>query len=180
MTNKSESTVTYKEISFFFRLSILWGVCFLPLAHAFLQQLASLLGWDPFDFNTVPLWASVRVGLIGGAFTSPLVLGGTYFSIDPLDLESSEVLIFLAGPMIVIGGIQGGIGSMVLYGRSFVVDGQEIPDVLGTSGSSIIGYLGGFFAFVVVMIFLALRRRFLRLTLCKRCAASHDSGSTCR
>jgi len=179
MANKSESTVTRQEIFFFYRLSILWGACFLPLAHAYLQQLATWLDWDPFGFNTVTPCTSIGIGLAGGAFTSSLVLGGAYFPINPLDLEFAEILMSLAGPMIVIGGIQGSIGSIVLYGSSVVVDGQEVPGILGPGGASVAGYVGGSFACVAVMIFLALRRRFLRLTLCKRCAASRDSGSTC-
>lgn len=179
MTNESEKTVTGSEVHFFYRLSVLWGACILPLTHAYLQQLASGLDWDPFGLNTVSPWTSIRIGLVGGAFTSPLVLGGAYFPTGLLDLECAEVLIFLAGPMIIIGGIQGFIGSMVLYGRSVVIDGQEVPDVLGTSGASVVGYMGGLSAFVAVMIFVALRNRFLRLTLCKQCTTNQDSSSTC-
>ena len=180
MADESESIVTHRQIFLFFCLSVVWGVCIPPLVHAFLGELASELGWDPLGFNTVSPYTSIRIGLVGGAYTSSLVLGGAYITHDMVD-DGFLLSTLLCGIMLIIGGIQGGIGSIVLCQWSVVVDGQEVPDVLGTGGASVVGYLGGILAFVIAAICVFLYDRFLRFTLCERCrcTASQDVESTC-
>ena len=131
------STISPRLVFLSFSFSIASGLCFLNSGHTLLQTLGVP------GFTTLPPDSSLRIGLVGGAFTAIPVLALRAIPSELSDsLECSYVAIFFLA-IVAIGAAQGYVGAKMWKGRIYVViDGEKLPGVLGVGNASLAGAVG--------------------------------------
>lgn len=134
-----------------FSLSISSGLLFLRLGHTLLSSLGIP------GFTTLSPHTSQEIGLVGGAFIALPVLAMRNI---PHDLDHflgcfNGVVVLPCMIVIAIGAAQGYVGAKIWEGKVFtVIDGQELPGVLGPGSASLAGAVGALCMVVASMVLL--------------------------
>ena len=154
------STISPRLIFLSFSFSIASGLCFLNSGHTLLQTLGVP------GFTTLPPYTSLRIGLVGGAFTAlPLLALRTTPSELSDSLQCSYVVVFFLA-IVAIGAAQGYVGAKMWKGRIYIIiGGEKLPGVLGVGNASLAGAVGalvlvGFAVGFLVISVLLLQRFF--------------------
>lgn len=131
------STITPRLVFLSFSFSIASGLCFLNSGHTLLQ------GLGVPGFTTLPPDTSLRIGLVGGAFTALPVLALRTIPSELSDsFECSYVVVFFLA-IVAIGAAQGYIGAKMWKGRIYmVINNEKLPGVLGVGRASLAGAVG--------------------------------------
>lgn len=120
-----------------FSFSISSGLLFLRSGHALLH------GLGVPGFTLLPSHTSNEIGVVGGIFTALPVLAMRSIPSDLIKLLGCSCEAVLLPAVVAIGAAQGYVGGK-MWERSIytVIDGQELPGVLGARSASLAGAIG--------------------------------------